>query len=54
MEIILNAVSLVFKVFKVLLKCLITEFSENKDLLLLLLYHADHNSKPLYFKSNKK
>ena len=36
------------------LKYFITEISENKDLLMLLLYHADHNSKPLYFKSNKK
>ena len=36
------------------LKCLITEFSGNKDLLLLLFCHADHNSKPLYFKSDKK
>ena len=36
------------------LKCFVTEISENKDLLMLLLYHADHNSKPLYFKSKKK
>ena len=36
------------------LKCFVTEISENKDLLMLLLYHADHHSKPLYFKSNKK
>ena len=36
------------------LKCIITEVSENKDLLVQLLYHANHNSKPLYFKSNKK
>ena len=25
-----------------------------KDLLMLLLYHPDHNSKPLHFKGNKK
>ena len=36
------------------LKCLITETSENKDLLVLLLYHADHNSKLLYFKKVKQ
>ena len=36
------------------LKCRITESSGNKDLLLLLFYHVDHNSKPLYFKSYKK
>ena len=36
------------------LECLITEISEKKDLLVLLLYHGDHDSKPLYFKSNKK
>ena len=29
------------------LKRFITEISENKDLLLLLLYHADHNSKAI-------
>ena len=29
------------------LKYLITEISENKDLLVLFLYHADHNSKSL-------
>ena len=28
------------------LKCLITEVNENKDLLVLLLYHADLSSKP--------
>ena len=33
---------------------LITKISENKDLLVLLLYYADHYLKPLYFKSNKK
>ena len=33
------------------LKYLITE---NKDLLVLLMYHTGYNSKPLYFKSNKK
>ena len=31
-----------------------TKMNENKDLLALLLYYADHNSKPLCFKSNKK
>ena len=37
------------------LKCLITEISENEeDLLMLLLDNADHNSKPVYFKSKKK
>ena len=37
------------------LKCLITETSENEeDLLMPLLDNADHNSKPVYFKSNKK
>ena len=36
------------------LKSLITEISEKKDLLLLLLYNAEHNSKPMRFKSNKK
>ena len=36
------------------LKCFIIEISENKDLLMLLLYHPDHNSKPLYFKGNKE
>ena len=36
------------------LKCLITEISEKKDLLLLLLCNAEHNSKPMRFKSNKK
>ena len=36
------------------LKCLLTEISENKDLLVLLLYYADHNLKILHFKSNKK
>ena len=36
------------------LKYLITEISETKDLLMLLLQHAGHNSKPLHFKSNKK
>ena len=36
------------------LKCLITEISKTKDLLVLLWYHADHNSEPLYFKSNRK
>ena len=35
-------------------KFLIIEISENKDFLVLLLYHADHNSKPLYFKSDEK
>ena len=35
------------------LKYLITEISE-KDLLVLFLYYADHNSKSLYFKNNKK
>ena len=36
------------------LKCLVSEIRENKNLLVLFLYHADHNLKPLYFKSNKK
>ena len=36
------------------LKCFITEINENKDLLTLLLCHAEHNSKPLYFESGKK
>ena len=36
------------------LKSLITEISEKKDLLRLLLYNAEHNSKPMRFKSNKK
>ena len=36
------------------LKYLVTAISENKDLLRLFLFHADHNLKPLYFKSNKK
>ena len=40
-------------IVQISLKCLTTEINENKDLLLLLLYHADHNSKRLYFKSNK-
>ena len=35
------------------LKYLITEISDNKDLLVLFLYHVDHNSKSLYFKNNK-
>ena len=35
-------------------KCLIIEISENKDLLVLLMYHAGYNPKPLYSKSNKK
>ena len=39
---------------KSFLKCLTNEISENKDLLVLLLYHADLNSKLLNFKSNKK
>ena len=36
------------------LKYHIPEISENKNLLMLFLYHVDHNSKPLYFKSKKK
>ena len=36
------------------LKYLITEISENKNSLALYLCHADHNSKSLHFKSNKK
>ena len=36
------------------LKYLVIEISENKDLVVLFLYHADHNSKSLYFKGNKK
>ena len=35
-------------------KYLITEISETRDLLALLLYHAGYNSKPFYFKSNKR
>ena len=40
--------------FQSSLKCLIIEISENKDLLVLLMYHAGYNPKPLYSKSNKK
>ena len=36
------------------LKCFIIQISENKDILMLLLYHPDHNSKPLYFKGSKE
>ena len=36
------------------LVCLVSEISENKNLLVFLLYQADHNSKPLYFKNNIK
>ena len=36
------------------LTCLVSEISENKNVLVFLLYQADHNSKPLYFKSNIK
>ena len=33
------------------LKCLLNIISEKR--IYMLLYHADHNSKPSYFKSNK-
>ena len=36
------------------LECLTTVIDEDIDLLVLLLYHADVNSEPLYFKSSKK
>ena len=36
------------------LECPRTVTGEDTDLLVLLLYHADVNSKPLYFKSSKK
>ena len=36
------------------LECSITVIGEDADLLVLLLYHADINSKPLYFKSSKE
>ena len=36
------------------LKFLVTKISETKDLPVLSLQHAGHNSKPLYFKDNKK
>ena len=36
------------------LKFLLREISESKDLLTLLLYHADHTPQLLYLKSNKK
>ena len=37
-----------------LLECSTTVIGEDTDLLVLLLYHADINSKPLYFKSSKE
>ena len=36
------------------MECLTTVTDEDIDLLVLLLYHADVNSEPLYFKSSKK
>ena len=36
------------------LECPVTLIGEDTDLLVLLLYHVDVNSKPLYFKSSKK
>ena len=36
------------------LKFLLSEISESKDLLKLLLYHADHTPQLLYLNSNKK
>ena len=36
------------------LECSTTVIGKDTDLLVLLLYHADINSKPLYFKSSKE
>ena len=37
---------------QIFFKSLITGISENKDF--LVLYHTDHNSRPLHFKSDEK
>ena len=36
------------------LTCLVSEIRDDKNLLVFLLYQADHNSQSLYFKSNIK